>query len=545
MFNSIINRYKNIDKYTKIAFLITIIFGIIFSIFSVIQYFSLGDSAYDLGINAQELYSFIHTGSFYTPLLNENLLVQHFTLFKYIQVPIYFLFPSPIALMVFEDIFIALAGFLVYLISIQILSHYITNKKYLILLSLLLTLAFEVSPFTQSLVYFPFHNMAFLPFFFLLAMYGFYTEKKIIHIISIAFIISLHASFVYIVAMMLIYEFIFIRISGYEIKHWLSNKYDAKSIYSSFYFIAFLIILYLYLILAGYAKLYIAGVPTLNLVPSTGESGVAAMSPIGLFLLLFKNPGKLFSMVDSYLYFKIYYITTLLRPTAYISFLSPLSFIMAIPYMLYALPSSYTSYYQIGYQYSALIIGAVAIAGIMGIANLLKIVKYLKDKKIKHWYFNYKKDVENNTVKAITIIIAISILLLVPYGILAPGEVHGYASYDNTMNSIFCLHVTPDSTYLIHESKNMSGNAYILTQNNLMPYFSNHINIYAAPYTPGYYNNISMYQYIVVQNSSIWAKFNGNNSLNNIANESIENGTFKVVSKFNGIDILENTKYLN
>jgi uncharacterized membrane protein len=345
--------------------------------------------------------------------------------------------------------------------------------------------------------------------------------------------------------MMLIYEFIFIRISGYEIKHWLSNKYDAKSIYSSFYFIAFLIILYLYLILAGYAKLYIAGVPTLNLVPSTGESGVAAMSPIGLFLLLFKNPGKLFSMVDSHLYFKIYYITTLLRPTAYISFLSPLSFIMAIPYMLYALPSSYTSYYQIGYQYSALIIGAVAIAGIMGIANLLKIVKYLKDKKIKHWYFNYKKDVENNTVKAITIIIAISILLLVPYGILAPEGVHGYASYDNTMNSIFCLHVTPDSTYLIHESKNMSGNAYILTQNNLMPYFSNHINIYAAPYTPGYYNNISMYQYIVVQNSSIWAKFNGNNPLNNIANESIENGTFKVVSKFNGIDILENKKYLN
>ena len=96
-----LNHLIKVDKYTATAFLASVIFAIIFSIFSVIQYYSIGTSAYDLGINAQELWAFIHTGSFYTPLINENLLAQHFAIFKFLQIPLYYLFPSPVTLMIF------------------------------------------------------------------------------------------------------------------------------------------------------------------------------------------------------------------------------------------------------------------------------------------------------------------------------------------------------------------------------------------------------------------------------------------------------------
>ena len=108
-----LNYSITIDKYTATSFIISLIFAVIFSVFSIVQYYSVGTSAYDLGINAQDLWAFIHNGSFYTPLLNENIFVQHFTIFKFIQIPLYYLFPSPITLMIFEDVIPAICNLII------------------------------------------------------------------------------------------------------------------------------------------------------------------------------------------------------------------------------------------------------------------------------------------------------------------------------------------------------------------------------------------------------------------------------------------------
>ena len=167
-YNVRISDYIKKHRGDFIAFSIALVFSVIFSIFSIRQYYSLGTSAYDLGINAQELYSFIHTGSFYTPLLNENALSQHFTIFKFLQLPFYYIFPSPVTIMVLENIFIAMAGYIVYLLSTTLLKDHIKSVRILFLLSIGFLLSYEFSPFSESLVSFPFHNMAFLPFFFCL-----------------------------------------------------------------------------------------------------------------------------------------------------------------------------------------------------------------------------------------------------------------------------------------------------------------------------------------------------------------------------------------
>jgi uncharacterized membrane protein len=367
-----IPKYISGHKKDFLAFFIAIAFFIVFSIFSILQYYSLGTSAYDLGIHAQSVYVFLHTGTFYTPLLNENILAQHFTMFEFTQVPIYYFFPSPLSLMIYEDLFIAIAGYIVYLLSMELLKDHIKSVKLLYLVSIGFLLSYEFSPFTESLVSFPFHNMAFLPFFLLLAFYAFLTERRLLQIISLAFIISIHSNFIYIVAILLLYEFLFLHTSrGRKIGTWLSAKSKPTGIKNFAYFIIFIAIIYGYLIFAGFMKLHFAGISSFSAFPTTGETGTPVSSPVALLLLLFHNPGEFTSIIGTNSGGKIFYLNLLFKSNIYLPLFSPLSLILLLPYIMYAMPSSYAAYYQLGYQYTAMVVGAIYISAIIGTYNFV------------------------------------------------------------------------------------------------------------------------------------------------------------------------------
>lgn len=542
-----LNYSITIDKYTATSFIISLIFAVIFSVFSIVQYYSVGTSAYDLGINAQDLWAFIHNGSFYTPLLNENIFVQHFTLFKFVQIPLYYLFPSPITLMIFEDVFIALAGYVVYLISTEILKHKINSRKILFMVSLIFLISYEMSPYVQSLVSFPFHNMAFLPFFFLLAFYSFITEKRALQLVSIIFIISLHANFVYIVAILLIYEFFYLHTeNGRKIKIWVSRNSRIGGVKDFAIMVIFIVLLFGYLIMAGIIKLHIAGITSYSLIPSTGESGTAVSSPVALILLLFTKPGEFASIIGTNHGMKIFYLNFMFQSLGYIPLFSPLSLIMDIPYVLYAMPSSYSSYYQLGYQYSAMITGALYISGIIGFYNIIRLCYYLKKKlnanTLEKIHMRFDRTIKEKNIVGLCVIILIAVvLIMMPFGLLSPPQIE-QSPHGSVMNDIFKEHLSGTPAYLSNLSGSIPQSSYILTENTLMPYFSNHLHIYATPWSPGYFQNISRFQYIVIMNNSVWAKIGGNQSLQHIVNSSLENKTFNIVGQYKkgNILVLEN-----
>ncbi len=527
--------YATNNKKNIIALLVVIAFVIAFSIFSIHQYYSLGTSAYDLGINAQELYSFLQTGSFYTPLLGENALAQHFTLFKFIEVPLYYLFPSPITLMIFEDIFIALTGYIVYLISTNLLKDHIKSEKILFLVSIGFLLSYEFSPFSESLVSFPFHNMAFLPFFFLLAFYAFLEEQRILHIVSIIFIISLHANFVYIVGVLLFYEFLFLHTyRGRKINTWFLHNTNSRKIANFSLFLLAILLLYGYLILAGLIKLHLAGISSVSLLPTTGESGTPVGSPIGLILLLLKKPRELISVISTNHGEKVFFINLLLKSILYLPLVSPMSLVLSIPYMLYAIPSSYGAYYQLGYQYSAMVLGAIYISAIIGAYNLLRLGKYISQRSkllTLKLHRILRRKPEKTAIAIISILIVLVLVISIPYGILSPLGLE-QKSNRGVMNNIYQEIPCGGATFLINVSEHLPKNSYILTENTLMPYFSNDLHIYASPYTPGYYNNISKYQYIIIQYNSPWATVGGNYSLQNIVNRELENRSYVVMDNY-------------
>ena len=544
-----LNHFKNFDRYTATAFSISVIFAVIFSVFSVIQYYSIGTSAYDLGINAQELWAFIHTGSFYTPLLNENLLVQHFIIFKFLQIPLYYLFPSPVTLMIFEDIFIALAGYIVYLISNEILKSRVNSRKILFMISMIFLFSYEMSPYVQGLVSFPFHNMAFLPFFFLLAFYSFLTEKRVLQIISILFIISLHANFVYIVAILIVYEFFYLHTeNGKKIKTWLSNDSRIGGARDFAIMVVIIALLYGYLVMAGIIKLHIAGVSSYSLIPSTGESGTPVSSPLALISLIFTKPAEFRGIIGTNSGMKIFYLNFMFKSLGYIPLFSPLSLIMDIPYVMYAMPSSYSAYYQIGYQYSAMIIGALYISAIVGFYNITRLYeyskKYFKEKTKDRIRRNFAgKSGEKNVIQVCLIILIAVVIVMMPFGLLSPPQIQ-QSPHGSVINDIFKEHISGTPAYLTGLSESIPQSSYILTENTLMPYFSNHLHIYATPYSPGYSKNLSEFQYIVIENNSFWAKIGGNQSLQYIVNSTLKNGTFNVIDRYSAgnIVVLENVK---
>lgn len=544
-----LNYYIKLKKYALFGLLISIIFAILYSIFSIIQYYAIGTTAFDLGLNAQALWAFIHTGSFYTPLLNENLLVQHFIIFKFIQIPLYYLFPSPVTLMIFEDIFIALAGYIVYLISGEILKSRIKSKRIIFSISVIFLISYEMSPFVQSLVSFPFHDMAFLPFFFLLAFYSFLTERRVLQIASIIFIISLHANFVYIVAILILYEFFYLHTSnGKKIQVWIYNNSKPGGIKDFIFMIVFIALLYGYLVFAGMLKLHIAGISAYSFIPTTGETGTPVSSPVALISLIFTNPREFIDILGANSSMKIFYLNFMFESVAYIPIFSPLSLILDIPYVLYAMPSSNGAYYQLGYQYSAIIVGALYISAILGFYNIIRLFDHSKkylgkviSGRMKAVFLH--KNRERSLLGICVIIIIALIIIMMPFGLFSPPQMQ-QLPYGSEMNDIFKEKISGVPTYLTSLSGNISQSSYILTENSLMPYFSNHVHIYATPFTPGYYSNLYEFKYIIIQNNSFWAIIGGNQSLQQIVNKSLETGSFNVVDRYNAgnILVLENVK---
>ena len=536
-----IPQYIRDHKKDFLAFSIAIAFVIIFSIFSILQYYSLGTSAYDLGINAQSVYVFLHTGTFYTPLLNENILAQHFTMFKFTQVPIYYFFPSPLSLMIYEDIFIAIAGFIVYLISMELLKDHIKSGKLLYLVSIGFLLSYEFSPFTESLVSFSFHMMAFLPFFFLLAFYAFLTERRVLQIISLAFIISMHANFIYLVSILLLYELLFLHTSrGRKIGTWLSAKYKPTGIKNFSYFIIFIVILYGYLLFAGFMKLHFAGISSFSVFPTTGETGTPVSSPVALLLLLFHNPGEFASIIGTNSGEKIFYLNLLFGSNIYLPLFSPLSLILLLPYVMYAMPSSYAAYYQLGYMYAAMVVGAIYISAIIGTYNFISLGKYIysHNKSIRLQAKKVSAKIHNGNawLRVVSVIIIIVLVISIPFGLLSPPTIQ--QTSHGTMNDIFKENPDGAASFLIGVSHNLPPDSYILTENSLMPYFSNDINAYSTPWSPGYYNMLPEFRYIIIQNNSLWAIQGGNQSLQSIVNNSSIINNYTLIDSYTPAHII-------
>ena len=182
------------DRWLYVAISVSALFFIIFSYYSILRYESLNATGFDLGIYSSALNNAIHGGMFYTNLLNESYLGNHFSPFMFVLVPFFYIYQHNATLLVIQAFFISFGAVPLYLTYRKVVLND-EYRKY----SLFLILLYELSPISTGPVSFDFHLMALMPFFYLFALYFFISRRYVSFYLSIGIIVSLHAFFAIIV----------------------------------------------------------------------------------------------------------------------------------------------------------------------------------------------------------------------------------------------------------------------------------------------------------------------------------------------------------
>ncbi|MCL4344754.1 MAG: DUF2079 domain-containing protein [Candidatus Thermoplasmatota archaeon] len=144
-----------------IPFIIAMIFGSIFSIISYMRYLAFSQNVLDLGVNASLLYSVSKIDFLSSPSNPYPIAVN-----KLLYIPlgaIYALYPKEWIILFYQDFFLSLSGFVLYLIS--------RFYKLSFLMSLTVEVLFFIYYPVSGIFWFDFHFMAFFPTLFLITFY--------------------------------------------------------------------------------------------------------------------------------------------------------------------------------------------------------------------------------------------------------------------------------------------------------------------------------------------------------------------------------------
>lgn len=482
---------------------LSFIFFLGYSEFSILKMYSLSSSGWDLGLQAQVMYTTLHGQLFYTNLLGFSLLQEHFSPFVFLILGVFWIHQTPITLLVLQAFFVSFASVPLYLFGRVYMSR-LEIKAGLpeSLLLLALVLSYLLSPLTQGLIFFDFHIMAFLPFFFFLSFYAFFSGRKLLNILSLALVVSLHSNFVFIAAMIIVTEYLLSYFLKRRTRQGVNNTQielsdpNPRRKYESYLTVVFsFALLFVYLVLAGYAKSTIAGSSGFDFTFHTGEVG-GYSSISGLAAGLFTNPSGVAQLFSHDYMQKLTLLYYAFGSTGFLSFLSPVALLTSIPYFLYSFLSTNTAYYSLGYQYPAMLIPSVFISSAVTIAVLSSVMNVKSGKSI------VKKRLK----------VAFSILLV----LLVAGSVNSvmvdplsqgplYHPID-AFNIYHDPNVGNSTSAIVFLSNNINKSANILTQNNLFPFFSTFPNSYSTPWSPGVNNTtISNFEYLIADYSNSWA----------------------------------------
>ena len=530
------------DPFFVATVVLSIIFGVIFSWYSITKYLSMNATGFDLGLESNAFWNTLHGDFFRTNMLGESLLSEHFAPFYFIDTFVYFIYPSPISLLVFQGFLLSLAVIPLYKIMPRIVPGGVSSRKYFGLVPFAIAVSYELSPFTESIISFDLHNMAFLPIFFFMAIYAFVHNKRILNIVMLAFIISLHSNFVYLVALIVLFEIYYSRKRS-EMGLIFSKKTSLRKTMSLL--IIILAVLYIYLEFSGFMKGIISNVPGVSLLANTGETGTVPGGVIGLLEDIFTKPGLLTPYLDANMTTKIGYYSLLFSTTAFLSFLFPEALIMGIPYFLYSLPSSYAAYYQLGYEYTTMISTVIFLSVVFGISRLLNAFdKAFPEKSEESEVDLQSKKRRRSLFKYMSLFFALLLIIAslsgIPYDPLAPPNSFVKPGF-SAMSNIGELSVTNETAFLIEVRNSIPQDSYILTQNNLMPFFANFRNIYMTIYSSVPVKNSSI-DYIVYSPGSFWANA-GNPSVSSIASKELSTHEMGIYANYQNVLLVLERNY--
>lgn len=313
-----------------------VLYTVTMTTLTYLKYYCFKSYAFDMGIAIQIFWNTIHGRPMYTQprgnaLHPSSFFGVHFSPFLYFLMPFFALSPNVITLFLLQSLFLAITAIVIYYIGLHLLGD---KRK-----ALLFALLFLIYPGTLWSNWYDFHLEAFIPLPTALVYLNYYRENKVGVLASILLLITVLERNV----------FIAIAFAGYFMLREIYTRKTTGEQNKTASLLLIALILISSLIYFFYSEQYINSY-AVDRSPSTITSIIGNIS--------FNN-----------ILAKIAYIAFLSAPLVFLQLDAPLELIPAGPYLALVALTGYSPYYEITWQYPALVSVPFFVSAIMGAAK--------------------------------------------------------------------------------------------------------------------------------------------------------------------------------
>lgn len=446
---------SNFDWYLILIIVLAVIYSAYWVCLANYRYTTFKSTYFDIGGSTYNMY--LHLHDVQMSAAQYLVFFSHISLFSILLLPFFALYQQPITLIIIQDTFLALTAILVYFVVKDIISN---NK-----LAFLFAFAFLINPGLRGLFYFDFHPEAFIPFFYILAFYFYFKNKKAYFVLSLLFLLSIiDTSYLVAPSLLLglfIYEFAYNKNKNYK-------EYRDK----------------LNLLLVGFALTILAAlfyhfapIYILNSYKNTSYSAVPPISRLIDFssaqLKSILNPNSYYDPRHSLFVVATYGLLGLLAiffGFGITSIMDPiLSIVLYSPWILEVFYLQNSSFASFDSQYYGYIVGAGLVSAILGYIILARKSNVSKLDKI-----NAK------TVRFVSLSILAFSLIFSVIGLLS-----GFYLNYSSLSLLTFPKSNVNATQINSVLSMIPGNASVLTQISIAPHLFYIRNLELPPiYTP-------------------------------------------------------------
>lgn len=478
------SRIARIDFYVLLVLISILLYGLVFSYFTILKHNVFQSYAWDLGIFDQAMYSTLH-GQFlhYTvdSFLNPSgcFFAQHISPLLLVILPLYAVHASATTLLVIKSFALAFGALPLYLLARTELN----NKR----IGFLFALLYLLYPALQASNWFDFQPQAFLPLLLFSSYYFFRVDKWKLYFFStiLALMVEEHISIIVFV----ISAFMFIN-DWRMLLPALKNRRLNRALVS----VVVMVICMVWFISAVYAKgsfpineQFIARYKATDTFSVLGVKG----DPLLLPIYVLTSPQNVWNALMYDYVIKFFYIVLLFAPLLFLPFKNKLVvgvFMLLAPFLL----SNYWPYYTMGAHYPLYILPAIFLAALNGLKkfHLQAQMAMLK------------------TALLVTVLFVASTSPISPIS-SSFGAAKGRILWYPDMN--FSPNVHTDTLHTLLQL--IPPESSVLTQNHLFPHVSNRLNAYVIPPIGHFENDTEYLQGLIVKSDYVLLDLYGWDSL--------------------------------
>lgn len=446
---SLSSRILGREKGEFLVWMTVIFYALAFSSFTILKHNLFHTLAWDLGIYDQAMWTTAFRGKlfYYTCELHYvpsgSFFGIHFAPILYLLLPFYALVPGPETLLVAQSLILGLGA-----IPLYFLGKLKISRGF----GIVFAVSYLLYPALHGVNSYDFHVQAFFPVLILSCLYFLEKESLFRYLLFMVLSLMVLEQAAYIIIFMGIYELWRLRRSILEVVR--SRKKDLKALLIPIFTVS-VGLAWLVLAQSVIRSINPAPPPELKATQNFAILGVDETANILFFSL--RNPSRALAALSFDFYQKFAFLMLTFAPVLLLPLLSPTVLIATIPWLGTALVSNYPPYYQLGFQYPALLIPFVFASAVFGLKKLL-------DQNLTF----------SKTAKRIVILLLVSsTLFCVAMSPLSPLIQGNYPS------PAYMKPIVTDHPRILSQIIGLvPQNESILTQDSIFPHVSNRLDAY-------------------------------------------------------------------